>query len=205
MLAVAGLLCVVSGVAVGRLPAWGQLVKAAPISAASQAANHHKGVPVQGVTVHGWWTIKVFDQKRLVSERQFENSLQTGLSYGGDIFLAALLTRQKSMGPWELAAFWASGNFVLGSAPDDGNNLTVNAATPGHVILSGNYTAVADISINRVQTSMYTCPAATAPASCVNAIVIGNLWFAFTSTNLVPSVPVTNGQIVQFKVDISFS
>jgi hypothetical protein len=204
MFAAAGLLCVGGGVGVGRLAIWDQLAKVAPVSAASTSqAKHHTSVPVQGVTVHGWWTIKVFSRNRLVSERQFENSLVTG-SYGGDQLLAALLTRQKSMGPWELIAYWpTNGVTVLGSAPDDGNNLTVNGATPGHVILSGSYMAAADISINRVLTGTYTCGSSTAPVSCVN--LAGGFWSNFTSTNIAPPVSVANGQIVQFKVDISFS
>src|ERR1700682_630027 len=190
MIAAAGVLCVVSGVAVGRLPAWGQSVKTAPVTAASQTTNQHKAAPVQGITVHGWWTIKVLDRSgRLVASRQFENALTTG-TYSGDQLLALLLTRQKSMGPWELLAFYANSAsaVTLGSAPDEVSNLTVSGATPGHVILSGSYQAAADISFNRVLTGMYICGPSPAPASC--ATVAGSGYSSFTSTNLSPQIAV---------------
>ncbi|HVS07466.1 MAG TPA: hypothetical protein VHK65_15065 [Candidatus Dormibacteraeota bacterium] len=208
MIAAAALLCVGSGVAVGRLPAWGQLVKAPVSASSSQASNHHAAAPVQGITVHGWWTINVLDRSgRLVASRQLENALTTG-SYSGDQVLALLLTRQRSMGAWELLAYYANSAsaVVLSNATDDlGLNgpLDVSGATPGHVILSGSYTAQADISFNKVLTGMYPCQASTAPATCLFAST--GIYSSFTSTILSPQVLVSNGQIVQFKVDISFS
>ncbi len=206
--AAAGLLCVGAGVGVGRSPALNQLIKAAPVSAASSQANQHKGVPVQGVTVHGWWTIKVFDRNRLLSERQFENALVTGFTNGGDVVIARLLTRQSPMGPWLLSASDAGGGqlFQLSNAADHAvqGPLVVSGATAGHVILSGNYTATANISIGEVGTQVSECTsAATSPDSCVN--YFGSFLFSFTNATLASPVAVANGQIVQIKVDISFS
>jgi len=211
----AGLLCVGAGVGVGRLPAWGQLgAKAAPATGARalHATSAHGTAPVQGVKVHGWWTITVLDRGRLVSTRQFENSLLTvnQIGNGGDTVLANLLTRQYSMGPWQLYATDAGGAllFQLSSASDIGlqgvnGPLTVSGGTPGHVILTGTFTAGGAISIGKVSTSVSLCTSATAPASCVN--YFGDFFFNFTSATLGSPVAVANGQIVQVKVDISFS
>lgn len=205
MFAAAGLLCVGAGFGVGRLPALNQLIQAAPVSAvSSQAANHRAAGPALGVSVHGWWTIKVLDRSgRQVSESQFENALSTGFLNGGHALLAGLLTRAYTMGPWELLASWTGGSLKLGSAPDDGNNLTVNGATLGHVILSGNYTATADISITQVSTFGFLCANTIAPSNCTSAF--NTYFFGFTGTTLASPVAVANGQIVQLKVDISFS
>jgi hypothetical protein len=208
MFAAAGLLCVGAGVGVGRLPALNQLIKAAPVSAASSQANQHKGVPVQGVTVHGWWTIKVFDRNRLVSERQFENALVTGATNSGDVVIARLLARQSPMGPWLLSATDAGGAqlFQLSNAADHAvqGPLAVSGFASGHVILSGNYTAGANISIGKVETLVSQCQSpTTSPDACVN--YFNSYLFSFTSATLGSPVAVSNGQIVQIKVDISFS
>ena len=52
-------------------------------------------------------------------------------------------------------------------------------------------------------TSVSLCVAATAPASCVN--YFNDFFFNFTSATLGSPVAVASGQIVQVKVDISFS
>ncbi len=211
MFVAAGLLSVGVGVGVGRLSAWGQLVKAGPAGThAIQAAGGNSAVGAQGVKVHGWWTIKVLDRGHLVAERQFENSLVAG---GGDSLLADLLTHQYTMGPWFVDAFQTDGQiFELTNAADvaDRRQLTVNGATPGHVILSGTYTPATANSIGRVATGAYGCPPDIASSSCVNSWL--STRFNFTSTTITtgtPPVPapiaVAAGQIVQVTVDISFS
>ena len=208
MFLAAVVLCAAAGFGIGRLQLPGQGVKAA----AAVQDSSHRGVPVQGVKIHGWWTIKVFDHGRLVQNRQFENSLLTvnQVGNGGDTVLASLLSRQYSMGPWQLYANDSGGGqlFQLSSSADIGlqgvnGPLTVSGATPGHVILSGNYTAGSSISIGKVATSVSLCVAATAPASCVN--YFNDFFFNFTSATLGSPVAVASGQIVQVKVDISFS
>src|SRR5437868_2340723 len=97
----------------------------------------------------------------------------------------------------------AAAGFGIGrlQLPGQGVNaaLTVSGATPGHVILSGNYTAGSSISIGKVATSVSLCVAATAPASCVN--YFNDFFFNFTSATLGSPVAVASGQIVQVKVD----
>ncbi len=204
MFVAAALLCVIAGLAVGRLPLL--LAKGAP----GQIAAHDP--PTQGVKVHGWWTIDVFSGTRLVSTRQFENACLTvnQIGNGCDAVLANLLTRGYSMGPWQLYAIDAGGAllFQLSSAADIGlqgvnGPLNVSGATPGHVILSGNFQAGSDINIGKVSTSVSLCVSGTPPSSCVN--YFGDFFFNFTSATLQSPVAVANGQIVQVKVDISFS
>jgi len=208
------LICVGGGIGLGRLPIWNRLANAprampAPLPQAV-AANDRS--PNQRIKVHGSWTIKVLDKGRLVTERRFENALLTvnTIGNGGDTVLANLLTRLYTMGPWQLYAIALDGSllFQLSSAADIAQQnvngpLTVSGGTPGHVKLSGTFTAGASINIGKVSTSVSLCPSSTAPASCVN--YFGDFFFNFTSTTLSVPVPVANGQEVQVSVDISFS
>lgn len=206
MFVAAALLCVIAGVLVGRSPLVDKLV------GGGSPAKHAVHSSAAGVQVHGLWTIRVYDGSRLVTTRQFENACITVSTVGNgcDVVLADLLTRSYAMGPWQLYANNAGGGqlFQLSSAADIGSQgvqgpLTVSGATPGHVILSGNYTATSAISIAKVSTSVSLCPSSTAPSSCVN--YFGDFFFVFTAATLASPVAVANGQIVQVKVDISFS
>src|SRR5438874_2634859 len=102
----AAILCVGAGVAVGRLPIGSLLAKTAPAAQAVDSGSSEavysglKGTQ-QGVTVHGWWTIKVVDKGRVVSERQFENALVSS----GAAELASLLTGQKVGGHWNVFVY----------------------------------------------------------------------------------------------------
>ncbi len=71
------------------------------------------------------------------------------------------------------------------------------------MILSGNFQAGSDINIGKVSTSVSLCVSGTPPSSCVN--YFGDFFFNFTAATLQSPVAVANGQIVQVKVDISFS
>ncbi len=205
------LICVGGGIGLGRLPIWNRLANApravpAPLPQAV-AANDRS--PNQRIKVHGSWTIKVLDKGRLVTERRFENALLTAntIGNGGDAVLAGLLTRQYAMGPWQLYASGTS-QFQLSSAADIAQQnvngpLTVSGATPGHVLLSGTFTAGASTTISKVSTSVSLCPSSKAPAACVD--YFGDFFLQFTSTTLSVPVQVASGQDVQVAVDISFS
>jgi hypothetical protein len=91
-LVAAGILCVGAGVGVGRLAPPGQLAKA---SAVAQLPTHGGAVNAQGITVHGWWTIKVIDHGAVVASREFENSLGAD----GSAALNALLASKGSINP----------------------------------------------------------------------------------------------------------
>jgi len=204
MFVAAAALCVGAGVAAGRLPVWGLVAKAAP----AHAVHYGQKAAAQGITVHGWWTIKVFDGSRLVREQQFENALSTQFGNGGHAVLTGLLTRQYVAGPWQVTVHatktGGTEDFALSSAADFAANgpLAVNDVNH-HTVLTGNYTAKADISIATVATYLYPCGASVTPAACVN--VNGSYLFAFTNADVTPNVAVSSGQIVQVKVDISFS
>jgi hypothetical protein len=198
----AAILCVVAGVAVGRLPIGSLLPKTAPAaqavhSGSSQAVYSGLKGTRQGVTVHGWWTIKVVDQGRVVSERQFENALVNS----GASEITSLLTGHKVGGFCNLFVY-QNGLFLF-DLVQLRTDLTV-AASGGHIVLSGNHTATAAMSIDKVQTNVFTCPS-TATASTCSSGAGGHTGHQFTDANLSPPVSVANGQIVQITVDISFS
>src|SRR5712692_6116958 len=84
MFVAAALLCVIAGLAVGRLPLL--LARGAP----AQIAAHDP--PTQGFTLHGWWPIDVFRGPQLVSPRQFETASLTVNQIGNGCH-AALATQ----------------------------------------------------------------------------------------------------------------
>jgi hypothetical protein len=198
----AGAICALAGFNAGKLSAVGHPSKAAVSlpSSVGKASGH-------GIAVHGWWTLNVFDKGRLVDARQFENSLVTGYTNGGDVVLADLLTRTYPMGPWQVdVGEQGGGSFSLSSSADHPVNgpLTVSGSTPGHVVLHGNYTPSSSVVLTTVGTEVSMCQQnTTAPASCVN--YFGDYFFSFTGTTLTTPLSVANGQQVQVTVDISFS
>lgn len=199
--AVAGAICAAAGFMVGRIAVSNHPSKAL----VSQAAPSLGKAPGGGVHVHGWWTLNVFKGERLVVAKQFENSLVTGFANGGDTYLADVLGGVYANGVWDVGISWAGGGTTLTSAVDgtNANTLTVSNSTPNHVILHGGFTPTADISITRVATNKYACPATTAPSGCTSQF--GTFFFGFTGQTLATPLPVANGQQVQVTVDISFS
>ncbi len=196
-------LCAVAGFNIARLPVLTHAAQAASVA-------HPKGA-AQGIAVHGWWTLQVYDNGRLVAHRQFENALQVlpGDPTGGDRALANLLTRSYSPGPWQLiVGYQGGGGFQLSSASDlaaDGP-LAVSQGTAqlnGHVFLKGSHTPNADVVINGVATQISECSPGTAPSSCVN--YFGATIWNFTVQTLGSPLAVANGQQVQVTVDLSFS
>jgi hypothetical protein len=194
---VVALLCVGAGVGVGRLTTATLFAKAVP---AAHVSHRGQSAAVQGVKVHGWWTIKVLDHGRLVNERQFENALVGS----GASDLASLLTGGESAGHWNVFVYDSSSYptflFDLVQLRPDLNV----SASGGHVILSGNYTATAAISIGKVQTALFTCAATATASNCTTGTAFGT-GHIFTEDTLGTPVAVANGQIVQVSVAIIFS
>jgi hypothetical protein len=194
------LVCVAAGFGVGRV-----------FNSHQQSARAGQ----EALKVHGIWDLAVYKPDgELVASSHFHNDLITvnQAANGGDVTLADLLTGTYAMGPWQLYAADPNGAalFQLSSAADIGlqgvnGPLSVSAATPGHVILSGMWTAGSNVTVGRVSTSVSLCGNTTAPASCVN--YFGDFFYGFTRTTLALAnqVSVANGQILQIKVDISFS
>jgi len=93
--------------------------------------------------------------------------------------------------------------------PNRFTTLVVTLPTPGVIHLQGTATAGQDGSIDQVSTQLLPCQVpvdqrtTTAPANCD----YGLSFFpgSFTSHAVSPGIPVTSGQQVLVKVDISFS
>jgi len=182
----------------------------------TDAARHAgPGGRVAAITVHGRWTIDVLGRDgRLVRHRTFENSLE----YLGQITLASLLGRTKSVGTWGIYV----GSSTDGPCSNSGlhtpciiiestdafsgadffKNLTVDVTGPGNtaVLLQGRFTPERDTSIDSVNTAVRRCaPSAT---GCGNSV---DGFYQFTDHTLASAIPVQQGQDVLVKVEISFS
>jgi hypothetical protein len=187
-----------------------------------EPAPSESGVgPVEGIRVHGQWTIEVRDPDgTLVERREFENALVGS----GEAALMNVLGRVWSIGGWRVVFPQAAGSICddgaggpffcyIGENTDpDTNSWTfktltvgVSASQPYEVVLNGSLVAQRDGDITTVQTKNLMCEDnAVAPASCPGdpgAIVAHSM----TSTTLATPVPVLNGQQVQVNVVISFS
>jgi hypothetical protein len=226
----AALICIGAGIGVGRILPFGKSQAAAQKVVA--AASRHGMVPAQGITIHGWWTIKVLQDGKLVSQRQFENALTTG-GASGQTALAAYLTGGLTPGPWEVlaaddtgATFATFTNSTIKFAGQVGLDVSVNTgdsftskgtAALGHIVLTGSYTPTADGNIEFVYSRLFGCghPTATGggpsnvpPVDCTTlSFNPGNLTKAVlrdAAGNLAP-VAVKAGQQAQITVDLSFS
>lgn len=72
---------------------------AASTKPAAQPRGQH-----EGIKIHGHWTIEVRNPNgKVVTHREFENSLASGSPNGGAGLLAGLLSRAVTAGSWEIA------------------------------------------------------------------------------------------------------
>ena len=179
--------------------------------------------PVEGLRVHGHWTIEVRDPDgTLVERREFDNALDTNT---GNQTLTKILGRIWTVGNWQVWTGSQAASEVcevpagtpniqchIAEAGDPSgvgtNNYfhTLVASVPGSdpysLNLSGYLIAQRDGSIRSVNTVVYTCGSATAPDACVGA---GSTSTWVTDTILATPVSVLTGQQVQMNVVISFS
>ena len=196
------------------------VVVSKPVAAGSDVTSGPAGGRVEGIMVHGHWTIEVRDPDgTLVSRREFENTLTlTGAS-----IIANILGRNRVPGRWTIvtgaggAPEPCGGPCVLAEStdPQTGPNVfknlavTVTGAGNTQLTLSGNATASGDGQILEVATRNQSCVAANqaGPAACTTAPLgpasAGE--FEITSTNLSLAIDVLNGQQVQLQVILSFS
>jgi hypothetical protein len=168
-------------------------------------------VNAQGITVHGWWTIKVIDHGAVVASREFENSLGAN----GSAALNALLASKGSINPnfgWWVQLDSSTGirpckATLVGSPVQQPCNPGATVSTPtsgaqaGKLVLSGSVTADpvgGSGQIDKVSTVLNLCLEPTI-AQCT--FVAGGI---FTATSITP-IPVQSTQSVQFTVVISFS
>jgi len=179
--------------------------------------------PVEGLRVHGHWTIEVRDPDgTLVERREFENALDGNT---GNMTLTRILGRDWTVGNWQVWTMSQAASEVcegtvgtpdiqchIAEASDPSgagvNNyfhtlvVSVPGSPPYSLNLSGYLIAQRDGSIQSVNTVVSTCGSAVAPAACVGAGV-SSTWV--TDTILVTPVSVLTGQQVQVNVVISFS
>jgi hypothetical protein len=205
-------------------------------NANAQEANNAKeaGGPHEGIKVHGHWTIEVRNPDgKLVTHREFENSLVTSGALAGPLTLSTVLGRASTIGLWIVYLYFASApdgpcllgpntpspciavesaDLITGSAYF--HTLTLNApfnqADPnfGKLTLNGSITVQNAGQISHVETFVGGCAPTVAPASCVQEA--GNQAYnqlgenGFTLATPAP-IPVTVGQNVQVTVVFSFS
>ena len=193
---------------------------APPLDAADHSASTAPGPdaarrPDEGIKVHGHWTIEVMDPDgSIVQRREFENSLS------GSGRLEEVLGRLVAVGGWTIQLFAQSPNQVCEqpagvpnplcliaeptSTSTDNNvfkNLTPSVST-GSLTLAGSLIAQRDGTFSIVSTLLGSCPSSVPPDSCPGAEVSG---WVFTSTILSPFITVSNGQLVEVSVVITFS
>ncbi len=173
-----------------------------------------------GITVHGHWVINILTPEgKLVSHHEFENTLTTLDAFNGGDVLALLLSGNGSVdaGGWSVL-LGSQGNRVFGGG---GSACCVQMTTslppgtspggppfnalgsPG-LTLSGQATASTGASpgtVTAVSTELLLCAGSVAPSACSASASQG---FTFTSAG-IPTVTVSNLQIIQVTVTFSFS
>ena len=192
------------------------------VALASVAASAEE--TVEGITVHGHWTIEVRDEHGAVVERsEFENALTTD---GGEMF-TKLLARQETPSDWEIQvsstaglevceqpAGTPTGTCVISEQTSSitgnqyFNNLTLAVApvAPFKLTFSGNIIAQRTGEIIQVGLFLRACSSATAPDACPGTPLASLVDAALvTNTILGVSVPVILGQQVLVTVELSFS
>ena len=197
--------------------------------AAAPAASG--GGPKEGIQVHGHWTIDVKNPDGTLAEhREFENALAQG-QYEGNYMLTWLLSREKTVGAWEIAITALNPdnspfNATSTSPPYDQmgidghideststsarssvfKNLTVDrpetGPNTGKLVLSGTATAMRDGKIERVSTVLYLWTPDLPPS---NVYPAGFSDYKITQTDLASAVNLNADQQITVTVTISFS
>lgn len=197
---------------------------AAPVQAAPQTSSAEKTEPKgqhEGITVHGHWIIEVKNHDgKVVSHREFENSLAPGPG-GGANLLAGLLGRVATTGVWNVVLSTGFPSSILLSEPSVpctpastgpsttcSNNLTVTVPSlgsngPGATLTLAGTGVVPQIPVNSPATIDGVVTTVTVLGANVSS-------FNFTIRKLdglgtdPPAVAVSPGQTVQVTVTFSF-
>jgi len=189
-----------------------------PAAASEAVPSGATSGPVEGVRVHGHWTIEVRNPDgTLVEHRDFENALSIGV---GDDHLVNVLARMRTPGTWTIVANGTPNQiceepagtpnvcWIMESTDPTPSVLNVFktltvSVSAGTLILNGTLTAQRDGEITSVTTRDNHCSNSISPASCTGGNTAGSA--GFTATVLGTPVAVLNGQQVQVRVVISFS
>jgi hypothetical protein len=180
--------------------------------------THSTVGPVEGLRVHGHWTIEVRESDgTLVERREFDNAL----TIAGATHLANVLGRTLTVGGWQIQTFGSSqlcedppgtpsNCFMMESTePAVANNIfktltvSVSANTPAELVLNGSLTAQRDGQVDIVSTGNGYCANSVSPSACPGGTSIGTI--SVTSTTLGAPISALTGQQVQVNVVISFS
>jgi hypothetical protein len=208
-LSVAGLTVVVAALVAAS--AFGAFTHHGVAAAAKGASAAGKDPNAIGVQVHGQWTIQVRSKSgRVVRTAHFHNDLTAV----GASQIARVLDHTTSLGGWTVELFGT--NQPCGGrnacdiaepniAPASFNgspsyNLTVTSISGGFE-LEGTAVPDHDTNLTQVWTILAQCPIATAHPDCTGA----NDWGQVTTRILPAMIPVTAGQQVLAKVDLTFS
>jgi hypothetical protein len=196
------------------------------LAAATTGAQTAQPQPNRGqssIAVHGFWTIEVREPDgRLVNRYQFNNALNDPRP------LLFVLARQSSVGRWAVGLgdqFNVGQPCANGTAcvlHEDGDNNVLSGSTkftgltvsadplplPTRVVLQGSFAAGATGQISRVSTNLSLCDNSVAPVTSCSGGTSFQLTTHITQQSGAPPlgpIPVAAGQIVQVRVEISFT
>jgi hypothetical protein len=185
----------------------------------STTVTASSGNPSEGIVVHGYWTVDVFNPDGSLAEhREFEN---TFIEAGKDLF-TDIIARQSVPGRWSIVfggtpthPCLENGKDVLCNIGEVNEtivstalfkNLTVTKTGGGNtavLMLSGSATIANATNISLVATNLGFCGGSFSPAECANAVSYGAT-YQITYAEVSPKIAVQAGQIVQVTVKISF-
>jgi hypothetical protein len=165
--------------------------------------------PSEGIKVHGHWTVTVRNSDgTIATSREFENALVTG----GSMALSWFLSRSATPGIWAVFVNGVpspcAGIYIYGCVSQEGQpGFVVSRPTDSLVKLEGSTTVDNPNAsmIDRVSTQIHGCVNTVTPVQCASLTDHAPAYFSFTQATIVPSIPIRNGQIIQFSVVFSFS
>jgi hypothetical protein len=192
------------------------LLSAAPLSAQGGGQDSQPGRGA--ITVRGHWIVDVHEADGTLAKRhEFDNHLTNPLA------LARLFSRQQSMGTWHVAL----SDTLANNAPCETNGnrschlleagdpnrysgtnflaLTVGlegTPSPDKLVLQGTFTAQRAGQISYVSAELGLCANNIAPATPCSA---GSQQLTQRLLQGADTVPVSAGQVVQLRVEISFT
>lgn len=197
------------------------------IAACGSGGDQSAGGPVEGIQVHGHWTIDVVNPDGSLDQHvEFENDLVDF----ADFYLVDLLAGTRTVGLWRIVlqggqgaedpcpAVETSGGGVyptceIAEAADP--NLTYSADSydlvvtdvgaalrlEGSVEIDPDNDGV-DFEVTSVHTALFSCQPGISPSDCDTEVTSAQ---PLTSTVLSPPIGVEGGQTVEVSVEISFS
>ncbi len=185
----------------------------------STTVTASSGNPSEGVVVHGYWTIEVFNPDGSLAEHhEFENTFHAE----GKQLLSLIFNRQLTLGRWSIKF---SGSPTYPCQNEGSNdvcsicesnlpvskgsifkNLTVAGTGVGDgskFVLSGSATIANSTNINAVSTVVEACLNGLSPFECASSSTV-NQEYKMTYASVSPTIAVQAGQQVQITVEISF-